>query len=154
DQARGLLADAAADDIEHEIDRTNVFQRVVVEIDEFVRAEVERFLTIGRASGADDIGAGLARELRHHRTDGARSAMREYALPRLEAAMLEQALPRGEARDRQARTHREIDVARKRREVARLHGDILRKRAVAMPVGEAEHALPDVKPRRAVTECG
>ena len=52
--------------------------------------------------------------------------------------MLEQSLPRGEARDWQARAHREVDVARQRREIACL---VLRQGAVAMPVGEAEHSL-------------
>ena len=60
-------------------------------------------LTVGGASGADDPGAGLPRELRRHRADRARRAVHEHALPRLEAAMLEQALPRGQSRDRQAR---------------------------------------------------
>jgi hypothetical protein len=46
--------------------------------------------------------------------------VREDALPRLKAAVLEQSLPGGEARNRQARADREIDVAGKRREVARL----------------------------------
>ena len=126
----------------------------LVEVDELLRAEVERLLTVGRASGADDIRASLARELRHHRTDCACRAVRQDALPRLKAAVLEQSLPRGEARDWQARAHREIDVARERREVARLDGYILRQGAVAMPVGEAEHALSDRQARRAVAESG
>src|SRR6516165_5577174 len=66
-QACGPLLDVAADDIEYQIDAADVFQRVVVEVDELLRAEVERLLTVGRASGADDIRASLARELRHHR---------------------------------------------------------------------------------------
>ena len=68
--------------------------------------------------------------------------MREDALPRLKATVLKQSLPRGQARDRQARTHGEVDVARQWREVTGLHGDVLRERAVAMPVREAEHPLP------------
>ena len=44
----------------HQIDAADVFQRVVVEVDELLRAEVERLLTVGRASGADDVGAGPA----------------------------------------------------------------------------------------------
>jgi hypothetical protein len=56
-QARGPLADLTADDIEHQIDASNVFQRVAVEVDKLLRAEVERPLTVGRASGADDVGA-------------------------------------------------------------------------------------------------
>ena len=78
--------------------------------------------------------------------------MHEDALPRLKAAVLEQSLPRGEAGDWQARAHREVDVARQRREVACLDGYILRQGAVAMPVGEAEHPLSYRQSRRAVAE--
>src|SRR2546429_4733959 len=42
DQACGPLPDVAADDIENQIDSADVFKDVVVEIDEFLRAEVER----------------------------------------------------------------------------------------------------------------
>src|SRR6185437_10048783 len=109
---------------------------------------------VGRASGADNIRTGLARELRHHRPHRARRAVREDALPRFKAAVLEQSLPRGEARDWQARAHREINVARGRREVACLYGYILRQGTVAMPVGEAEHSLSYRQARRAVAEGG
>src|SRR5215471_12044972 len=151
-QARGPLLDVAADDIEHQIDAADVFQGVVVEVNELLRAEVEYFLTVGRASGADDVSAELTCELRHHRPDCACRAVREDALPRLKAAVLEQSLPRGEAGDWQARAHREVDVARQRREVACLDGYILRQGAVAMPVGEAEHSLSYRQSRRAVAE--
>ena len=133
DQACGPLLDVSADDIEHQVDAADVFQSVVVEVDELLRAEVERLLTVGRASGTDDIRASLARELRHHRPNCACRAVREDALPRLKVAVLEQPLPRGEARDWQARAHREVAVARQQREVACLDG-ILRQGAVAMPV--------------------
>ena len=53
-QARGPLLYVAADDIEHQIDAADVFQRVVVEVNELLRAEVEHLLTVGRASGAND----------------------------------------------------------------------------------------------------
>src|SRR5436189_3581915 len=125
-QARGPRPDVVADDIKHQIDCADVFEDIVVEVDELLRAEVERLLTVGRAAGADDIRASLARELRHHRPDCACRAVREDALPRLKVAMLEQSLPRGEARDWQARAHREVDVARQRREVACLDGYLLR----------------------------
>src|SRR5262245_23723080 len=140
-QACGPLLDVAADDIKHQIDAADVFHRVVVEVDELLRAEVEGLLTVGSASGADDVAAGLSCELRHHRPDCAGRAVREDALPRLKTTVLEQSLPRGEARDWQARAHREVDVARQRREVACLDGYILRQGAVAIPVGEAEHSL-------------
>jgi len=41
-QARGSLPDVAADEIEHQIDAADVFQGVVLEVDELLRAEVER----------------------------------------------------------------------------------------------------------------
>jgi hypothetical protein len=66
--------------------------------------------------------------------------------------MLEQSLPCGQARDRQARAHREVDVARQRREVTRLDGRVLRQGAVASPVREAEHPLSHRQPRRAIPE--
>src|SRR5262249_56208829 len=59
DQACGPLRDVAADDIENQIDSADVFQGVVVEVDELLRAEVERLLTVGGASGADDVAAEL-----------------------------------------------------------------------------------------------
>src|SRR5262249_35065782 len=137
----GPLPDVAADDIEHQIDSADVFENVVLEVDELLRAEVEYRLTVGTASGADDVGAALSCELRHHRPDSAARAMHEDALPRLKATVLEQSLPRGQARDRQARAHREVDVARQRREVACLDGRVLRQGAVASPVREAEDPL-------------
>src|SRR5438132_6277890 len=140
-QARGPLPNVAADDIEHQIDAADVFQRAAVEVDKLLRAEVERLLTVGRASSADHVGAGQSRELRHHRPDCAGRAVRDYALPRPKAAVLEQSLPRGEARDWQARAHCELNVARQRREVTCLDRHILGQGAVAMPVREAEHAL-------------
>jgi hypothetical protein len=41
------------------LDAADVFQRVVLEGDELGRAEVERLLTVGGASGDDDVGAEL-----------------------------------------------------------------------------------------------
>src|SRR5262249_45148489 len=99
-QACGPLPDVAADDIEHQIDAADVFEDVVLEVDELLRAEVEHRLTVGTASGADDVSAGLSCELRHHRSDGAGRAVHENALPRLKATVLEQSLPRSQAGDR------------------------------------------------------
>src|SRR5438552_7270764 len=69
DQACGPLLDVSADDIEYQVDAADVFQGVVVEIDELLRAEVERVLAVGGAPGADDVGPGLTCQLRHHRPD-------------------------------------------------------------------------------------
>ena len=153
-QARGPLADIAADEIEHQIDFANVFQGLAVEVDELVRAEVQRPLTVGGAAGADHVGAELTCELRHHRPDRAGRAVRDDTLPCPKATVLEQSLPRSQARDRQARAHCEVDVARQRREVACLDGHVLRQCAVAIPVREAEHPLSDRQPRRAIAEGG
>ena len=61
--ARRPLRDVAAEDIENQIDPADIFQGIVLEVDELLRAEVERRLTVGSASGADDVGAGLTCEL-------------------------------------------------------------------------------------------
>src|SRR5262249_45308731 len=87
-QACGPLPDVAADDIEHQMDSADVFEDVVIEVDELLRAEVERLLTVGSASGADDVGAKLSCELRRHRPDCAGRTVHEDALPRMKAAML------------------------------------------------------------------
>src|SRR6516165_544358 len=109
-QTCGPLPDVAADDIENQIDAADVFHRVILKVDELLRAEVEHRLTVGSASGADHVGAGFTCELGYHRTDCAGCAVYKDALPRLKAAVLEQSLPRGQARDRRSRAHREVDV--------------------------------------------
>src|SRR3954453_890770 len=52
-QSPGPFLDVAADDIENEIDSADVVQRVVVEVEELLRAKVERGLTVVGAAGAD-----------------------------------------------------------------------------------------------------
>src|SRR3984893_2535671 len=52
-QACGPLPDVAADDIENQIDSADVFQGVVVEVDEHLRAEVGRILAGDDGSGVD-----------------------------------------------------------------------------------------------------
>src|SRR5207248_7595903 len=109
DDARRAPWDVPADDIKDQVDPADVVKIVVVEVEELVRAEVERRLAVRRSPGTDDVGAELPGELRHHGPDRAGGAVREDALPGLKATVLEQALPRGQAGDRQARTHREVD---------------------------------------------
>src|SRR5205823_8690284 len=67
--ACGPLLDVPTDDVEYQVDAADIFQRVVLKVDELGRAEVECRLTVGGASGADDVGAELTCELRHHRPD-------------------------------------------------------------------------------------
>src|SRR2546427_9414217 len=153
-QFRRPLADVAADDIENQIDFAYVFQGFAIEVDELLCAEVEGRLTAGSAPGADDVRAGLTCELGRHRTDYAGRTVHEDALPRTKAAVLEQPLPRGQARHHEGRTHGEVNVARQRCEVACLDGYILRQRAVASPVREAEHPLSHRQPHRSIAEGG
>src|SRR5262244_1807487 len=152
--ARRPLRDVAAEDIENQVDPADIFQGIVIEVDELLCAEVERRLTAGSAPGADDVRAGLTCELGRHRTDYAGRTVHEDALPRTKAAVLEQPLPRGQAFLYGCGAHREVNVARQRREVACLDGYILRQRAVASPVREAEHPLSHRQPRRAIAESG
>src|SRR5262247_4148226 len=81
--ARRPLRDVAADDIENQIDFADVFQGVVIEVDELLCAEVESRLTAASAPGADDVRAGLMRELGRHRTDYAGRTVHEDTLPRV-----------------------------------------------------------------------
>src|SRR6266850_1985307 len=111
-------------------------------------------VTVTSVPGADDVRAGLTCELARHRTDYAGRTVHEHSLPRVKAAVLEQPLPRGQARHHEGRAHGEVDVARQRCEVACLDGHILRQRAVAIPVREAEHPLSNRQPRRAIAESG
>src|SRR6516225_2168206 len=139
--ARRPLRDVAAEDIENQINLTDVFQGVVIEVDELLCAEVESGLTGSSAPGADDVRASLTCELTRHRTDYTGRTVHEHALPRTKAAVLEQPLPRGQTGHHEGRAHREVNVARQRRDVACLDGYILRQRAVASPIREAEHPL-------------
>src|SRR5262249_5682609 len=57
------------------------FEDVVVEVDELLRAEVSRLLTVGGASGADHLRPALTCELRHHRPDCADRTVHETLCP-------------------------------------------------------------------------
>src|ERR1043166_7632758 len=69
--ARRPLRDVAADDIENQIDFADIFQGVVIKVDERLCAEVESHLTAASAPGADDVRAGLTSELARHRANPA-----------------------------------------------------------------------------------
>src|ERR1700757_3080374 len=84
--ARRPLRDVAADDIENQIDLADIFQGVVIEVDELLRAEVERRLTASSVPGADDVRAGITCELGRHRTDYAGRTVHEDRLPYTKAA--------------------------------------------------------------------
>src|SRR5215475_14018619 len=116
--ARRPLRDVAAEDIEHQIDPADIFQGVVIEVDELLCAEVESRLTAGSAPDADDVYADGTCELSHHRTDYAGHAVHKNALPRTKTTVLEQPLPHGQAQHPKNRTHNEVNVAQQQCEVA------------------------------------
>src|SRR5581483_2632595 len=91
-EARRSLRDVAADDIENQIDFADAFERIIIEVDELLCAEVESGVTGISAPGADDVRAGLACELARHRTDYAGCTMHEDSLTRAKAAVVEQPL--------------------------------------------------------------
>src|SRR4051812_8874367 len=153
-QARRPIPNVAANDIENQIDFADIFQGVVIEVDELLCAEVESHLTVASAPSADDECAGFTCELARHRTDYAGRTVYEDALPRVKAAVLEQPLPRGQARHHEGRPPREVNVAWQRCEVACLDGYVLSERAVAIPVRQAEHPLSNRQPGRAIAESG
>src|SRR5947207_11770805 len=107
--ARRPLRDVAAEDIENQIDPADIFQGVVIEVDELLCAEVESRLTAASAPRADDVRAGLTCELARHRTDHAGRTVHEDPLPSVKAAVLEQPLPRGQARHHAGRANREVN---------------------------------------------
>ena len=74
---------------QNQIDSADIFQSVVIEVNELLRAEVESRLTAGSVPGADDVRAGLTCELARHRTDYPGRTMHEDALPRTKASVLE-----------------------------------------------------------------
>src|SRR5258708_39166837 len=92
-QARRPLPDVAADDLENQIDFADVFQGVVIQVDELLCAEVESPLTAASSPGADGVPTGLTCELARHRTDYAGSTVHEDALPPVKAAVLQQPFP-------------------------------------------------------------
>src|SRR5947207_15111246 len=132
--ARRPLRDVTAEDIENQIDLADVFQGVVIEVDELLCAEVESRLTGGSTPGADDVRASLTCELARHRTDYTGRTVHEDALPRTKAAVLEQPLPRGQARHHEGRANREVNVALQRLEVSCLDDQVLIYLDVAMTV--------------------
>src|SRR4051794_15487378 len=89
-QARRPLRDVAAEHIENQIDSADIFQGVVIEVDELLCAEVESRLTAASTPSADDVRAGLTCQLARHRSDYAGCTVHEDTLPRVKAAVLEQ----------------------------------------------------------------
>src|SRR6476660_8128040 len=108
--ARRPLRDVPAEDIKDQVDFVDIFQGIVIEIDELLCAKVERRLTCISAPGANDVRAGRTCELARHRTDYTGRTMHQDALSRTKATVLEQALPGSQARHYEGRPHREVNI--------------------------------------------
>ena len=88
-QARGPLADVAADQIEHQIDLADIFQPFVLEVDVFLCTEVERLLAVGaRPVPMTCAPANLASCVTID-PDRACRSVRDDALPRSKVAVIE-----------------------------------------------------------------
>lgn len=106
------LEDVAADDVEHHIHLADVPQIVGVQVEERLRAEAERDITVVGSAGADDAGAHLSRELDGDRADAARGAVNEDGLAGREVGVVEQALPGGQSGNGQRGGYGVVDVGR------------------------------------------
>jgi hypothetical protein len=153
-QGRRTVQYLAADRVEDHVDLTGVLQPVGLQVEEDIHTETECPVPAAGPAGADHPGSDLARELHRDRADTTCRAVDQHRLPRREPAVVEQALPRGQPRDRQCGGLCVVDVRRERSEVAGLHRGVLGQRAVAGPVGEAEHPLADGETGRSVAEFG
>ena len=123
-----------------------------VQVQERLCTEAEHDVAVVGPSGADHPGTHLAGELDGDRSHTAGSAVDQHGLAGGEAGVDEQSLPRGQPRDRQRRGHGVVDVGGERGEVAGLDGGVFGQRAVAGPVGEAEHPLTDGEAGGAVAQ--
>jgi hypothetical protein len=132
----------------------DVLQLLGLEVDEGVGAQTQRGVAVVGASCADHLGAHRAGQLHGDRADAARGAVDEDALPGLEVGMAEQGLPGGESGDGQRGGRDVVDVGGQRGEVAGFDRGVLGQGAVAGPVGQAVHALPDGQAGGAVAEFG
>ena len=135
------LEDVAADDVEHHVHLADVLQIVGVQVEEGLRAEAERDITVVGSAGADHAGAHLSRELDGDRADAARGAVNEDGLAGREVGVVEQSLSCGQSGNGQRGGHGVVDVGREGGEVASLHRGVLGQGSVASPVGQSEHPL-------------
>ena len=127
-------------------------KRVGVQIQECLGTEAKHDVAVVGPSGADHRSTHLACELDGDRPDTAGGAVDHDGLAGGEPGMDEQSLPRGQPRDRQRCGHGVVDVGGERGEVACLDGGVFGQRAVAGPVGEAEHPLADGEAGGAVAQ--
>src|SRR5215831_16253255 len=90
DEARRTGKHVAADGVVDQIDLTNGgLPAILLDVDEFVDAEVERAFTSVCPAGSDDVGVGPARKLDAHRSDPTASAVNEHGLTRLQMSVVE-----------------------------------------------------------------
>jgi hypothetical protein len=106
------LEDVAADDVEHHVHLADVLQMVGVQVEEGLRAEAERDITVVGSAGADHAGAHLSRELDGDRAGAAPGAVNEDGLAGREVGVVEQSLSCGQSGNGQRGGHGVVDVGR------------------------------------------
>ena len=95
-------------------------QIVGVQVEEGLRAEAERDITVVGSAGADHAGAHLSRELDGDRANAARDAVNQDGLAGREVGVVEQSLPCGQPGNGLRGGHGGVDVGREGGEVASL----------------------------------
>src|SRR5215467_14632599 len=125
---------------------------VLLDIDEFVGAEVEHALTSVGPAGSDDAGACPIGQLHRHRADPAAGAVDHDGLAGLEMAVVEQSLPRGECSLGDRGSFDEVKARRLGRQIPSLDAHVLGRPAIAVPVNKAVYLLAHRYAGRAVAE--
>ncbi len=139
-----LVKDRATHQIKHKVDMTDVFRPLVVlNIDKLLSAELSGGRRPGSPPGSDDGRAGFPRQLDSEDAHASSCAGHEHGLAGLEVSVLEQGLPGGEAGQGNRGHFRRGTPLRPGREVAGFDRHVLGRRAIPVPVRDAEHLVAD-----------
>ncbi len=120
---------------------------------EVARPEAEDEVALGGAAGRGDRAAQGGRELDDVAAHAAGAAGDQDPLARLEGGVVDQRLPRGQRRQRQGRRFHVRDRSGSGREMRGRHGDVLRRRPVAVEVDQPVDVLADRYAAGARTEA-
>ena len=148
------LQDVTADHVEHHVGLAGVLQAVGLQVHKLLDAETDSSVSVGGPAGSDHQRAGLTGKLHSDRADASRGAVDQCGLSGEEVGVVEQGLPCRQSGDHCTGGDGMVDAHWQRREVARLDRHVLRQRAVARPVGQPEHSLPDGQAGGPVAQFG
>ena len=146
--------DVTADHVEHHVGLAGVLHAVGLQVHKLLDSKAERTVPVGGPAGSDHPGADLTGKLHSERADAARGAVDQCGLPGEEVGVVAQGLPCRQSGDHRSGGDGMVDARWQRREITRLDRHVLRKRAVAGPVGQPEHSLPDGQAGGPVAQFG